>query len=133
MPDFLLDPRLKADTLTIADWPLSRVLLINDSRFPWLVLVPRRDGVTDLIDLDMADRMQLMAEIERAARALRVSGRCDKLNVASLGNMVAQLHIHVIARTRDDAAWPKPVWGVGEPVRYPDARIPEALARALAA
>jgi diadenosine tetraphosphate (Ap4A) HIT family hydrolase len=118
MTDFTLDPRLDADTLVLADWPLCRVLLANDSRFPWLILVPRLAGAVEIIDLPETARATLSAEIDRAARALKAVTACDKLNVAALGNMVAQLHVHVIARRRSDAAWPKPVWGVGEPAPY---------------
>jgi diadenosine tetraphosphate (Ap4A) HIT family hydrolase len=119
-PDFMLDHRLESDTLHVADWPLCRVLLINDARFPWLVLVPMRAGISELLDLDPDDRRQLTAEIDRAAAALRRTVPCDKLNIAALGNMVSQLHVHVIARRRSDAAWPKPVWGQGAPEAYDD-------------
>lgn len=115
---FTLDPRLQADTLPVAEWPLCRVLLINDARFPWLVLVPRRAGASELIDLEPDDRRQLSAEIDRAAAGLRRCVVCHKLNIGALGNVVAQLHVHVIARTRGDAAWPKPVWGQGLPEPY---------------
>ncbi len=118
MTDFVLDPRLDADTLVLTDWPLCRVLLANDSRFPWLILVPRIAGAVEIVDLPEAARAALSAEIDRAARALRKVTACDKLNIAALGNMVAQLHVHVIARRRGDAAWPKPVWGLGDPTPY---------------
>ena len=116
---FELDPRLAADTHPVGDLELSRVLLMNDARFPWLILVPRRAGMRDLIDLRTDEQHILLHEIDRCAAALRSMDRPpDKLNIASLGNVVAQLHVHVIARTLHDAAWPRPVWGVGEPVRY---------------
>jgi diadenosine tetraphosphate (Ap4A) HIT family hydrolase len=129
--DFILDPRLKADTLHLGDFALCRVLLANDARFPWLILVPRRPGLADLIDVAPEDRALLTAEIDAAARALKATMRCDKLNVGALGNMVRQLHIHVIARTTDDAAWPKPVWGVGEPSPYAGQSTPDSLKAAL--
>jgi diadenosine tetraphosphate (Ap4A) HIT family hydrolase len=105
-----LDPRLERDTAAVGDLPLCRVLLINDANYPWLLLVPRRQGIVDIIDLDAAHQVQLMGEIADAARALKAVTGCDKINVAALGNVVAQLHVHVIARSRGDAAWPKPVW-----------------------
>jgi diadenosine tetraphosphate (Ap4A) HIT family hydrolase len=109
---FRLHPQLARDTVEIGDLPLSRVLLMRDANYPWLILVPRKPDLTELIDLDGAEQRQVMTEIDRAARALRALTRCHKLNVAALGNAVAQLHVHVIARFRDDPAWPKPVWGV---------------------
>jgi diadenosine tetraphosphate (Ap4A) HIT family hydrolase len=106
-----LDPRLAADTVPVGDLPLSRLLLCNDANYPWLILVPRRAGAVELIDLAANDRAQLMDEIARVSTTLRDLTACHKLNVAAIGNMVAQLHIHVIARFREDAAWPSPVWG----------------------
>lgn len=108
---FELDPRLAADTAFVADWPLCRILLMDDARFPWLVLVPRRRELVELDDLDGGEPAQLMDEIRRAAAALRASGPCDKINVGALGNVVRQLHVHVVARRVGDAAWPGPVWG----------------------
>ncbi len=108
---FALDPTLAADTVAIGDLPLCRVLLTDDANYPWLILVPRRAGLVELIDLDEAGRQHLMAEIEKVSTALKAHTRCDKLNVAALGNVVAQLHVHIIARFRTDAAWPNPVWG----------------------
>ena len=106
-----LHPRLEQDTAPVGDLPLSRLLVHNDANYPWLLLVPRRPEAREIIDLDEADRLQLMAEIAMASRALKAVTRCDKLNVAAIGNVVPQLHLHVLARRRDDAAWPKPVWG----------------------
>ena len=111
---FVLDPRLAADTHRIGDLALSRVLLFDDARFPWLVLVPRQPGLRDLIDLAHDDQHQLLDEINRCAHVLHALDKPDKLNVAALGNVVAQLHVHVIARYANDAAWPRPVWNVGE-------------------
>ena len=110
-----LDPRLSGDSLFLTDWPLCRVLRFNDRAYPWLVLVPRRKGMREIIDLDLADQQILLGEIGRASRALRKALRPEKLNVAALGNMVPQLHVHVIARFTDDPAWPRPIWGVQKP------------------
>ena len=122
MPDFdqtwSLHPQLAKDTISIGDLPLSRVLLINDANYPWLLLVPRRVGVSEMIDLDEVEQAQLMTEISRVARALKDVTRCDKLNIAALGNLVPQLHVHVIARRTGDAAWPRPVWGVMPPLAH---------------
>ena len=113
-----LHPQLERDTASIGDLPLSRVLIINDANYPWLLLVPRRPLVVELIDLDDVEQAQLMTEVTRVARALRTVTHCDKLNIAALGNVVPQLHVHVIARFRSDAAWPKPVWGAAPPVAH---------------
>jgi diadenosine tetraphosphate (Ap4A) HIT family hydrolase len=106
-----LHPQLERDAAAVGDLPLSRVLVLNDANYPWLLLVPRRPGASEIIDLDAAQRVQLMAEIAQASAALKAVTACDKLNVAAIGNVVPQLHIHVVARRRDDAAWPRPVWG----------------------
>ena len=120
---FELDPRLASDTAFVADWPLCRVLLMDDARFPWLILVPRRAGMTELDDLDEHDRALLMREIQAAMKTLRTVAACDKLNVGALGNIVRQLHVHVVARRAGDAAWPGQVWGQGAALRYtPDTR-----------
>ena len=118
MSAFELDPQLVADTHTIGDLTLSRVLLMDDARFPWLILVPRRAGMRELIDLHTDDQHALLHEIGHCATALRELEKADKLNIAALGNVVAQLHVHVIARTHRDAAWPRPVWGFGQRVAY---------------
>lgn len=106
-----LHPQLERDTVNIGDLPLSRVLIIKDANYPWLLLVPRRPDIVEIIDLDEVAQAQLMVEIARTSRALKEITRCDKLNIAALGNAVPQLHVHIIARRRGDAAWPKPVWG----------------------
>ena len=108
---FELDPRLAADTAFVADWRLCRVLLMDDARFAWLILVPRRVHAVELDDLTSADQAILLSEINRAMDSLRAVSPCDKLNVGALGNIVRQLHVHVVARREDDAAWPGPVWG----------------------
>lgn len=116
--DFTLDARLAADALPVGDLPLSRVLLMNDARFPWLVLVPRLAGLVELEDLPRELRIALLDEVDLAGRALRALCAPEKLNIAALGNVVSQLHVHVIARFRSDPAWPRPVWGVGESLPY---------------
>lgn len=126
--DFALHPLLIKDTVPLLDWPLCRVTLMNDAHYPWLVLVPRRPQLVDLDEVGDADRPLLTAEITMASRILKGITSAQKMNVASLGNVCPQLHIHVIARFRDDAAWPKPVWGVKPALPYP----PEALAERVA-
>jgi diadenosine tetraphosphate (Ap4A) HIT family hydrolase len=129
--DFALHSRLAADTFFVADWTLSRVLLMNDARFPWLVLVPQRAHLVELHDLNADDRATLIEEISLASRCLKSLTGAAKINVGALGNLVAQLHIHVVARKPGDAAWPRPVWGRGTAVPYePAAR--EALLNELA-
>jgi len=132
MQDWQLHPTLARDALILGDLPLSRVLLSRDANYPWLVLVPRRPGATEIIDLAEAEQTQLTREIAQVSRALMTAVPCDKLNVAAIGNMVPQLHVHVVARRRDDAAWPKPVWGA-VPARVYDAGEMERLASALRA
>ena len=117
MTGFALDPRLESDTVEVTRLPLSVVRLMNDRRFPWLILVPARPGAIEIVDLAPADRAQLVEEIAIASAALRDLFRAAKLNVAALGNVVPQLHVHVIARFETDEAWPKPVWGT-TPERY---------------
>src|SRR6266851_4452442 len=117
-PAWSLHSRLKEDTIDIGDLPLCRVLVIKDAHYPWLLLVPRRDGASEIIDLDEVGQAQLMTEISRVARALKEVTKCDKLNIAALGNVVPQLHVHVIARRSSDAAWPRPVWGVVPPLAH---------------
>lgn len=109
---FELDPRLAADTLPVCDLPLCRVLLMNDTRYPWLILVPRRAALRELHDLETVDRRQLSEEINACSRALAERTGADKMNIAALGNQVPMLHVHVIARFETDDAWPNPVWGV---------------------
>lgn len=115
---FALDPRLVADTHVIGELPLCRLLLMDDARYPWLILVPRIAGARELIDLDESDQRSLLAELAGVGRALEALLAPDKLNIAALGNVVPQLHVHLVARFTGDAAWPRPVWGIGEGVRY---------------
>ena len=108
---FALDPRLQQDTLPIGDFPLSRLLLSNDSNYPWFILVPRREDISEIFQLDVVDQQQLWQETTTLAELLKDSFDADKLNVGALGNVVSQLHMHVIVRKHGDAAWPAPVWG----------------------
>lgn len=118
MSDFSLDPRLAADTTPVCMLELSELRLGNDARFPWLLLVPQRAGLAEIIELPKPERAVLFEEITRVSSALQAVTRCDKLNVAAIGNIVRQLHVHIIARFETDSAWPRPVWGYGEAVAY---------------
>jgi diadenosine tetraphosphate (Ap4A) HIT family hydrolase len=104
------------------------VLLMDDARFPWLILVPRRVNLRELTDLGTGDQQRLLAEIDRCARVLHALEKPDKLTLAALGNVVAKLHVHVIARRASDAAWPRPVWGFGEREPYTTDALPKRLA-----
>ena len=125
---FLLHPKLDADTAPVVDLPLCRALLMDDATWPWLILVPALDGLKDLHDLPEREDTQLMSEIRQASRALDALHMPDKINVAALGNQVPQLHVHVIARHVDDAAWPGPVWGKAPRVPYEDDARDAAIA-----
>ena len=129
MTEYLLDPRLEAESLRVAQLALCDVRLLCDARFPWLVLVPRRAGLIEIFDLGSSDRARLMEETAMAAKALREATDCAKINVGALGNIVRQLHIHVVARREADAAWPGPVWGSGAARRYADGAAEEFLSR----
>jgi diadenosine tetraphosphate (Ap4A) HIT family hydrolase len=117
--DFKLDPQIEALTMPLGRFKLSRVLLMNDSRYPWLLLVPEKAGIFEIIELKEAEQLQLMREIASASRVLQAVYQPDKLNVGALGNIVRQLHVHIQARFLSDATWPGPVWGVGQAVPYP--------------
>jgi len=110
---FTLDPKLEADTFEVGDFALSRVLMMNDARYDWLILVPRRPDLSEIVDLAPAERSELMEEVARAVEVLRGLDGVAKVNVGALGNIVRQLHVHVVARRVGDAAWPGPVWGAG--------------------
>ena len=129
-----LHPTLARDTVEVARLPLCRVLLMKDRRFPWLILVPERESVREIHELTAADRAELIEEIARAGEALQRLFQPDKLNVGALGNVVPQLHLHVVARFATDPAWPGPVWGSGTAVGYADdqlAALRERLAAAM--
>ncbi len=109
--EWSLHPQLENDTSAVGDLPLCRVLAMNVPDYPWLILVPRRPAITEIADLEPADAARLMEEIALASRALKDITRCDKLNIAAIGNVVPQLHVHIVARWKSDPLWPKPVWG----------------------
>ncbi|MBB6243816.1 HIT family protein [Rhodanobacter sp. MP1X3] len=115
---FALDPRLAADTVAVASLPLCEVLLMKDARYAWLVLVPRRSGLSEITDLAADEQALLWQEVNRATAALQAVAPCDKLNLGALGNIVRQLHVHLVARIEGDAAWPGPVWGNGKAEAY---------------
>lgn len=126
---FALDPRLQNDTLPIGDFPLCRLLLSNDSNYLWLILVPRIAAVSEVFHLDSADQQRLWQETTALAQLLDQGCAADKINIAALGNVVSQLHVHVIVRKRDDAAWPAPVWGKQPAVAYTSEQVVAIRAR----
>jgi diadenosine tetraphosphate (Ap4A) HIT family hydrolase len=130
---FALDARLAADTAPVTHLRLCQVLLMNDARVPWLILVPERPGLRELHALAPAERAVLMEEVAAASRVLERLYRPDKLNVGALGNLVAQLHVHVVGRYRSDAAWPGPIWGSGPAIPYAPEALPAELERLRAA
>jgi len=130
---FRLHDRLAADSIEVVRLELSRVQLMNDSRYPWLILVPAREGVTELHQLWDDDYQILTREIILASRILEKLHSFDKLNIGSLGNLVPQLHVHIVGRQREDFAWPGPVWGVGEAVPYEKAALTHRLSEFRAA
>lgn len=119
MKPFTLDARLANDSVPVAALALCDVRLVNDARFAWLLLVPRQYGRSEIDELDEADQAQLWREVQHCSRALRAVVPCDKLNIGALGNIVRQLHVHLVARREGDAAWPGPVWGSGPAAPYP--------------
>lgn len=120
---FTLDQRLQQDTLLLGDFPLCRLLLMNDANYPWFILVPRRDEVSELFQLDAQEQQQLWRESTELAEVLKDTFKADKMNVATLGNVVSQLHMHVIVRRKDDPAWPAPVWGKHPAKAYSDEQV----------
>ncbi len=118
MNNFTLDARLAADTLPVAELPLSRVLLMNDARYPWVILVPRHAAISEVFELSAHDQQQLWREATQLGEAMKTALGGDKINIASLGNVVSQLHVHVVVRRHTDATWPAPVWGNGSAEPY---------------
>ncbi|MGA0605787.1 HIT domain-containing protein [Phenylobacterium sp. VNQ135] len=132
---FRIDPAFEATSEPLAELELCQARLQDDARFPWIVLIPRRPGLRELEELSAEDRVRLMDEVLAAGRAVRAIGHelarpVEKLNVGALGNVTPQLHVHVVGRRADDAAWPGPVWGVGEARRYRPAELATALVTA---
>jgi diadenosine tetraphosphate (Ap4A) HIT family hydrolase len=133
---FSLDDRLANDSIFIFDGELSQFRLMNEARFPWLVLVPRLENTFELVDLGHEQQLQLLREVNLAANVLRQRFNCDKINIGALGNIVRQLHVHIVVRTNQDAAWPNPVWGFGIRQAYAEpelARLCEELSTLLIA
>ena len=118
MTKFVLDSRLQADCIFIGEMRLCSLLLMNDQRWPWVILVPRKKNMIELFDLQDADQVLLHAETKRAAHALSDLTHCDKLNIGTIGNVVRQLHMHVVARRENDTNWPNTVWGFEKPAAY---------------
>ena len=124
---FSLDPRLAADSHFIADWPLSQLRLVDDAHYDWLVLIPRVAGAVEWFDLAPAQQRLLLDEVGHAAAALQATARCEKLNIGALGNIVRQLHVHVLARNTGDPAWPGPVWAASPLQRRGEAERDAAI------
>ena len=124
---FKLDPQLEQDTVLISDWHLCQVRLMNDSRYPWVILIPKVDGVSEIHELAEEQQQLLLGESMRLSKALDQLFSPYKLNVAALGNMVRQLHVHHIVRFENDASFPRPVWGVGDAVPYDEASLNETI------
>ena len=125
---FELHPRLAQDTLTVGDFPLCRLLLMNDANYPWFILVPRRAEIREIFELEQRDQQQLLVESSQLSRVLNKLFQADKLNIAALGNMVPQLHIHHIVRYQADQAWPNPVWGLFPAKPYAERALQETCA-----
>lgn len=126
---FELHPQLRKDCLELGRFDLCRLLLMNESRYPWFILVPEREGITEIYQLGEADQSLLLRESSALARSLAEAFAGDKLNIAAIGNLVPQLHVHHVVRYRDDPAWPAPVWGKFTPLPYDDAGLAATVAR----
>ena len=125
---FELHPQLQLDCLEIGRFRLCRLLLMNESRYPWLILVPEREGLTEIYQLNEADQILLLQESSLLARGMAEAFAADKLNIAAIGNLVPQLHVHHVVRHRDDPAWPAPVWGRFPPLPYDEVKLTEVVA-----
>lgn len=124
--NFILHPQLAKDTFFLVDWPLSSVLLMNDQQYPWFILVPRKAAITELYQLAFADQQQLLRELNWMSQVLQ-DCRPDKLNIAALGNVVSQLHVHIVARFKTDPVWPKPIWGALPAKPYTENEVHEII------
>ncbi|WP_066016463.1 HIT domain-containing protein [Endozoicomonas atrinae] len=127
MSRFELDPQLARDCVVVGDFPVCRLLLMNDSQYPWFILVPRVQGVEEIYQLDETDQQQLLFESSYLAEMLQVLFSAEKMNVAALGNVVRQLHVHHVVRYSTDAAWPAPVWGKHPARPYTDEALSEVM------
>jgi len=130
---FQLHPRLQQDSIEIGQFSLSQLLLINDSQYPWLVLVPKRENISEVYQLSEDDQILLQQESSLLAKKLASLYNADKMNIAAIGNMVPQLHIHHIVRYKDDIAWPAPIWGKFESIPYSDQQADDEKNRLLSA
>lgn len=124
---FQLDQKLQADTFLIHDLKICRVLLMNDANYPWVILVPKKENLVELTDLDFEDQIEVLREINLVAKILKDDFGAHKINIATLGNVVRQLHIHVIARKKNDATFPKPVWGNAQAKPYEEKSAQEMI------
>lgn len=131
MQPFSLDTRLESDTIVITTLGLCQLRLMKDKRWPWLIAVPLRNGVSEFFDLAPLDQTMLTFEVNEAAKALKAVTKAEKINIATIGNIVRQMHVHIIARSEGDANWPGPVWGHGKPEPYSDEEV-SALAQNIA-
>lgn len=129
MTTFMPDARLVANNVLVCDWPLSQVWLLNDSRYPWVILLPKRSAVFEVFDLEKSDQVQLGRESLYLAQQMAKYFAADKMNVAAIGNVVSQLHVHHVARFKSDATWPGTVWGVGSAIPYEKAALAELVDR----
>ncbi|WP_417668394.1 HIT domain-containing protein [Roseibium sp.] len=126
---FDINPRLEGDSRPVVDLPLCAVRLMKDANYPWLLLIPRKQDLIEIIDLQPLERIVLMEEVGQVSEALKAVTDCEKLNVAAIGNVVSQLHVHIVARFRDDPAWPAPVWGAVPSIPYDGDRANALIAR----
>ena len=124
---FILPKALEQGSIFIEDFPLSRLLLKNDTRFMWMILVPRKPNVRELVDLNSEDQLLLLEEINKISHLLKEITHPDKLNIGMIGNIVPELHVHIIARYKTDSLWPQPIWGKGESVLYEPKELEELL------
>ena len=127
MANFILHPQLEKDSVLVTELVLCSVRLINDANYPWLILVPRIANISDIIDLNAAQQQMLWQESALVSRVLKYLFTPDKLNIAALGNMVSQLHLHHIVRYQNDLSWPKPIWGQVPPKAYSDEKLAETI------
>lgn len=124
-----IHPQLRRDCLIIGRYPLCHLLLMLDANYPWFILVPNREGISEIYELGTEDQAQLMRESSHLAQLLAERFRADKINIAALGNLVPQLHLHHVVRYRDDPAWPAPIWGKVPRVPYTDDNLAATLNR----